>query len=118
MDAAEITRLLDELGGRLEGPARYVFDLTVRQVVLEGFVAVTVLIVGLVLVSVAGVTARNGPVEDATGDLTLRGLIAVVLGLISIFFLFGGAITTLDGGLLKIANPEYAALERLIDLIP
>jgi ElaB/YqjD/DUF883 family membrane-anchored ribosome-binding protein len=150
MTADDLARLLDELQRRLDGPARYAFDLVVRQVVIESVVALaTCLLVLSLCASVAYVTYRILKTnhsfsvlryqtalkahedKEAAGEgysaywkfdyvdppdpfsaLAIGGALAIILGLIALFAVGFGATAVIH-----LLNPEYAALERVIQLI-
>jgi len=131
MNADELTRLLDDLTSRLEGPARYAFDLLVRQMAIEG---VGFAVIGVALLVIGAVVWRRGSgwsaeiwrderakYEKSSGygypDRFESVLVRLGSGALSGFLwlvamLFGWAALT------RLLNPEYAALERLLTLLP
>lgn len=109
MNADEVTRLLDELATRLEGPARYAFDLAVRQVFIEG---VAWVIVGSIIAAVGLVAIAAALRSESDDD---GPFMALILGGAAFI---GGLLATVFAGLVDRAlNPEWAALMRLVDTI-
>jgi hypothetical protein len=116
MTADELIRLLDELATRLEGPAKYTFDLAARQVVIEALlpwgVLSVALVVGVIAGAIAGVSAYKYPdaYEGPAVWIRASGVI-VVIGAASV------GVCALLFGLLRLPNllnPEWAALQRII----
>ena len=112
MDASDLARILDELQSRLSGPAKYAFDLVVRQVVIEGAAsllfgvgAITVAAIGMLLF----VRNRWGDEFDRFMALVIGGLFAGIGSLAGLALIYNG--------LLFFLNPEYAALQRLLSLV-
>lgn len=118
MDAADLTRLLDELQARLDGPARYVFELTIRQVIIEAWVplaltllslVVFALAAGLLVVHTARCPGKECRHDSATCLFVLAGFAVLVAPATGAWFAIAG--------LPKLLNPEYAALERILRLV-
>lgn len=142
MDSNEIIRLLDEVSVRLEGPAKYTFELVARRVAVEGLVATlggAVILVGLVVaitigarLSVAKYRRDYKNWEERVGDdefkrsLTYKydkpdldgyafsWFIVAIPSAIVGFFLVGSILS----GLIKLLTPEYAAIERVMSFLP
>src|SRR3990167_3527625 len=104
--------LLDELTAKLEGPARYVFELAVRQAYITGalllLLAVFMVILSTVLLVLAGrgwraeaakTHAYGGPDQFGNGLLALGGILLLTAsaGIAAYSFLL-------------LLNPEYRAL--------
>lgn len=113
MTADQLTQLLNDLQDRLNGPAKYIFDLTMRQVVIEAIAT----LIGVILITlVVGIGWRIGLRairKEDTDDLDFllmfggifTGIAAIVAGVLTF-----QAVTVL-------LNPEYAALARIINLV-
>lgn len=118
MDAGELTRILDELQGRLDGPAKYVFELTVRQVVIEAWVPLVVLVVALVTFGLSTLTLwmheRRCPSKTCEHFMWLCAF-GTAAG--SLLVAGGAGVLFVIDGLPRLLNPEYAALERLLSLV-
>ncbi len=106
MNADDIARILDELQQRLDGPARYLFDITIRQVLIEALIPWVCLVPALIIFVL---TYRR--VHD-WDDPTTAGVFALILGIAVGLSLVTGVST-----LPHLLNPEYAALERLLSLV-
>jgi heme/copper-type cytochrome/quinol oxidase subunit 2 len=123
MTADEILRLLDELGARLEGPGRYVFDLTVRQVVVGGIlglvvgIALWVVVLAMVVMIIVLIrryeeTENKKSYYDSDNDGIAASLLVVLALVVA---LFATAVTFTS--LMSLLNPEYTALANLVSLI-
>ena len=120
MTADELTKLLDELQQRLQGPAKYVFDLAVKQAIINGalpFVFAAVMLVVFVVTVLLGLLVARGIPEgqfeegddprvwivmgfwSASVIATILGVVALAVGL---------------AGLSNLLNPEWAALQTII----
>jgi hypothetical protein len=123
MTAEELARLLDELAGRLEGPARYLFDLTVRQVVIEAVTGLITAAVLLVTATIVGVITRRTWVHKVqkweADDYSRRPdivdhLFMPVVGIgVALFVAWLFAMSAVT----SLLNPEFAALSRLLSVL-
>jgi Ca2+/Na+ antiporter len=122
MTADEIIRLLDELQRRLDGPGRYVFDLAVRQVFLDGVLS---LVVGLVLL-LAAAFALRWSYRTHTRDVEAnkeRDWMHTHSSESPFFVAIGGIVAAvlcamaLRAALTNLLNPEWAALTRIIETL-
>lgn len=112
MDADEVGRVLDELGERIGPAGEYAWSLTVRQVVIDSTIGLTV---GLLLIGLAVFTFVRLRINDRTRERPLglwdclaMAAWAAVPGTIII----GVSASTF-------LNPEYHAMVRLLDrLVP
>ncbi len=111
MTADEFTKLLDELQQRLQGPSAHVFELAVRQVVIQSVVVLVLFAAVTVAVAVIGPRVYRWAQEgDSYSD---RGLI-VVLGGTGAAFVWGVLGYLAVVGLIALLNPEYAALRDIL----
>lgn len=125
MTADQIIELLDALKERLDGPGRYIFDLAVRQVIIEAFIAwllVAVLGVGLAILII---TARKALRAERSDDYRSRSesdrIFFVgrftLLGLVFTGLAFFVCLVYAVSALPNLLNPEWAALARIINAI-
>jgi hypothetical protein len=124
MTADQIIQLLDQLQERLNGPARYVFDLAVRQVIIEGIVPWLMLVPVLIGFAVMVITARKAlRAEKETGSFSSDSdrIFFISMGtIVGLVFTGGGTFLTLIfaiASLPNLLNPEWAALARIINTI-
>ena len=113
MNADELVRLLDELAVRLDGPARYTFELVVRQVYIEAVVwglFGLLLIVPLATIPRAIRWSNGGDQYSDRGFAVWFYIVPVVLGA-----LLGAILVGIS--LIKVFNPEFAALQRIAGML-
>lgn len=111
---AKIFEYIDAMAAGLGVASTYVFELLVRQQIAEG---VALLIAGIILAAGgawAAVKAFRLFAEDGDSDVqfiaALGGITAGVASLIGLFALIPPAI-------LHLINPEYYALQAILDVI-
>lgn len=118
MNSDEIIRILDELQTRLDGPARYIFELTVKQVIIEAWVPLAVgVVAAFSLIGSAFVAIlhdRHCTVKQCEHWPIYFGLLGGGLSVIAAAVSLGWFVIT---GIPKMMNPEYAALERILQLV-
>ena len=124
MTPEQIIQLLDELQRRLDGPGRYVFELAIRQVVIESVVSwLVVAALGGLTVFCAWHLRRASKLEDEKGTYSsdgdkifMYGLIGALSAMISglIFFI---ALIFAIGSAANLLNPEWAALTKILNSI-
>lgn len=109
MDTDEILKILDELGQRLTPAGKYVFELAIRQQVIDGVyslvVGITFIVIGLALYRWGSRNNKDWEIPSPANLSMIAG--PVILGIAVIFLLTSEFAT-------KIFNPEYAALRDLI----
>jgi hypothetical protein len=116
MNADEIIRILDELGRRLGPTGEYVFGLAVRQVVIDGALAVVAFAVVLSasIILMRYIVRRHD--ECGCGSLCGWEMIGIVVGLVAgTASICVGAMAVF--ALSRLLNPEYAALRDVLDAI-
>jgi uncharacterized integral membrane protein len=124
MNADQIAEVLDELQARLSGPAAYAFGLVVRQVAIEGAINIAFAVVGLVVTllifrfsgrCLKAVRTEHDKYPMGSEEFPLLAFLgaAALGGLVLLMTLGCGA-----NAAKFLLNPEYAALERLLSLIP
>lgn len=116
MNADEIVRLLDDLAARLEGPARYTFELVVRQVFLEGVIWSVAATVGLVVAILGVPWLFRWYKYGGEGYSNMRDIPAT-LGVVTLLVIAGACVLLFGKSALLLLNPEYAALERIAGLL-
>lgn len=118
MNSEDIIRLLDEIGTRLTDPGTHVYELVVRQVVAEAVAS----LITFVIFAIAGlivlrwgirshVRESEEPTYNPKNDLTY-GQLGGGAGVCTIFFAWLATNPTAD--IVRLLNPEYAALERIV----
>jgi hypothetical protein len=117
VNATEIISILDELQDRLNGPAKYIFELTVRQVYISSFVELTASIVAI-LVSLFIINRvynwYNQPRKNAYDDDRIVGFVAVV---IPASIVCVGGFLLIAVSLVSLLNPEHPALMNILEAI-
>lgn len=114
MNADELARILDELGERLGPTGQYLMDLTVRQIVAEAMAwiiggAVVVLILWAITVIAFRVADLDDPADDLVAWAFLSGLVSL--------FVSAVFVPVLALNIIRLGNPEYAAIERIIGMV-
>ena len=124
----QIVDVLGALAEKLEGPAAHVYEVYVRQVWMEGAMCIAGAVLTLVMCLVVAQLfqsradhhraelkrfdeAKSGTCytpRGAPADCELSRTIVLVVGAC-------GAVGTLIGGLLRLWNPEFYAIKRLVD---
>ena len=134
MNPEDVGRILDEIGERIGPAGEYAWQLTVRQVYLEGILGTLIggLVTAVLLVVTIGVPVyarrlylrAKASYANGTGDPYRynrpsadnygfpAGLVAMVSGF---GFMFTGAWTYWSA--LMLLNPEYHAMVRLLERI-
>lgn len=116
MDAEELSRLLDELGRRIGPTGEYVWQLAIRQVVIDSIAG---MIFGTILLAVSAVTVvmtRRYVVKhaddhyfDAMFAWFFSGILWVSAG--------GFGLMLVGINITRLLNPEYSALRDLLERI-
>lgn len=129
MNPDDIARILDDLGQRLGPAGQYVFGLAVRQAFIDGLLQTGIAVVGLTVVGVvvlaaARISRRQWARESAdkrdsyySKPDILDYVFPWMLGGIGGVFAVGFLLILLMTGLLKLLNPEYAALTDILGRI-
>lgn len=119
MTAEQLGALLDELGKRLGPTGSHVFDLAVRQALIEGVVSTIGFVLGLVaLVSTRRVYrwylagAEEGSRYNDREMAAVFGCTGLGLGALC------GIVQFLFWGVLLLLNPEYAAIQSILSSLP
>lgn len=125
MTPEQIIQLLDQLGAKLEGPAKYVFELAVRQVVIDGVYSLLVVLTAIAGVVVLvklfqkikratfnNVRTRSDEI-DAQMVVFFAGMGTLGASLLALMF----AVTHAHNALNYLLNPEYWTLVRLANLV-
>jgi hypothetical protein len=116
VDADEILTLLDELQRRMDGPARYVFELSVRHVWTSALMGVVFgaicIIVGLFVIRLVWRRYSSWKPDANLYSSNDRDIPTVML---SALIALGAYIAATD--LIRLLNPEYTALVELIEKV-
>lgn len=120
MTADELGKILDELGQRLGPTGQHVFQLAVRQIIIEGIIG---LIAGVVLVVLSVELWRKGKTwilsretNSYSDDALDKGMPIGFMSL-GLAFPFGFGLFLVYGALTTLTNPEYAALRDILSRI-
>jgi hypothetical protein len=110
VDSEDVIEIIDELGRRIEGPAKHVFELAIRQVYVE---AVSALLFWLVLSVLMAAAARYYFRLYKRGDDVIDGPMLVFMGTI-----FGGVAWLVSTVFVlatvpALLNPEWRAIEMI-----
>lgn len=115
MTPDDFISFLDAIGERLTGPSAHVWELVVRQVVAEslikGAIELIVLIIGIVIVTIIS-RAILRSTHDGEDKAFAFGLVGI-----SVTFAGGLIVTDLSSNLIHLLNPEYAAIERIVNVL-
>lgn len=121
MTPEELGRLLDELGQRIGPAGEHVFQLAVRQAVIDGVIGI---IFGLTLVIGTGVIfvkavkwilsreSTSSYNDDALDKGFPIGIMSLPAGL-----LIATGFVSLSSGISSLLNPEYAAIRDILSRI-
>ncbi len=112
MTADDIGKILDELGQKLGPAGQYVFGLAVRQVYIDGIVAIVVAIAVTALGLIVGPRLYRW-IADDPNSFSDRGLVGMFAG-IGYAFLVGSALVLVVAAVPSMANPEYAAIRDIL----
>lgn len=131
METDEIVQLLDELGRRIGPYGEAAWGILVKQAVIEGLTSVifsSIMLAVLVAIGIAGArwarqAWRREMAKPETGYsfnspdpfevIFPFGMGGMVWGVGTLF-----VVSVLQNGLLKLLNPEFEALRRLLEAIP
>lgn len=131
MSADDIIKLLDQLAAKLSDPTQHVYDIAIKQMIIEGsFKGVLVVLLVLILPVILMRIARNfirWNIADQAGerdwsrndeDYELsRWAASWVARIGSGGFIFLGIVTLADA-MNYLLNPEWQVLLKLIQLVP
>lgn len=121
MNPDDLARILDELGQRLGPTGEHVFQLAVRQVVIDATLGLAWSIPVLIAVTIATVWGLRLSVRKyriAKANEPIDYFFPWLFAGMAIFPVGGTAATVLLANLARIANPEYAALRDIIGSLP
>lgn len=116
----ELLERFDELVRGLENLGEHTWEITVKQMFIDGLVSIGVAVLMLVLIATIWVIAHfvrksvEGHDSITSGDVRIGSFI--IGGILSgLFFLIG--ITELAIGVKHLANPEYYALQEVAKML-
>lgn len=119
MNPDDVAKILDELGKRLGPAGSHVFELAVRQQVIQGIITLAtqgiVIALGLVAVAV-GIWLHKKEIKAGTNwptDPTIGFFVSFVGGLVVGLALFM-LLITLPTTITQLINPEYAAIKEIL----
>ena len=124
MNIEEVVKTLEELANKITPAAQHVFDLALRQIIIENIIAAIasalVLIGGTILLVRIYNKSKKGSDDHQWGSLAplddpvfllMFGVTPTVTAMLLAFFFIIGAIPV-------ILNPEWAVLIKLSTLVP
>lgn len=133
MTVEDIIRLLEELAAKLTPPAEYVFQLAVRQVIIDGVFAVVLAIGGLILMAISldvwrrlllrrslELLERNRNKdwrEKESDDIVFVTGMTAIIGGMGMIFVGGSVVKNIEIAVNYLLNPEYWTLIKLAELI-
>lgn len=109
MNAEQLIQLLDELMRRLDGPAKYVFELSVRQVVVGGILDIGLAIALAIAIPTVGRRIMRAERKYEGGSPIFS---VVVIGIACVLVV----LLTIDG-VSHLLNPEWYAIKDILGLI-
>jgi len=117
VSADDIIRLLESLAERLTPPARHVWDLALRQMIIEGVLSAILAGIGLIGAGVALVVVLRTFAGSRRHEDYCDHDVLYVLG--SIAGAIGGTFGLIFGSaaIAKLLNPEWAVLRMLAGLV-
>ena len=107
VESSDFIEIVDELARRLEGPAKHVFELAVRQVYVELFLYLALLVGFLVVVIPLAKYAKSKSFD--TLDMNFAAVMALSFGAIAVVPAFVFAVLAVAAAL----NPEWRAIEMI-----
>lgn len=113
---ALVIEQIKALATALEGPSKHVYEVLVRQAVVEGCYSVFIGVASLCLAVAAGKAAQWGLRQEPKSYDDLTGNVVFVLGLLAGGILVAVAMAHLSG-VLQIVNPEYYAIKELLGVL-
>lgn len=122
MTPDDFAKVLDTIASKLSGPAQHIYEITVRQVMIEAISQIALLafciIFALILAKLTFYTYGKVSSYDWENEHLTRyvlGTFAFGISAIALFACTFLAITSnLSSWVTALANPEYAALTRII----
>lgn len=113
MNPEDVGKILDEIGERIGPAGEFAWQLTVRQVVIEGWVFGIVGVVALFVVvgSIYGMLRNLGD-ESSVDREFVAFFCSVGLGIFGLV-----ALIMVIASVPKLLNPEYHAMVRLLERI-
>lgn len=119
MNPDDLAKILDELGRRLGPTGQHVFDLAVRQQIIDGAFVVFALLIFVFLSIVVTIAVwrrrNNGLDKEDPGYLNLTDSIGILVFVWMIPVVI--VVLPLAGALGKLLNPEYAAIRDILSAI-
>ena len=113
----KIIEYIDALSVKLGVAAEHVYEVLVRQKIVEGIVYSIVILVVLIASIVAFKKSLQSYFNEQDLDKTFGfGLASIVFGAVLVISLIV-TIAGLPGQILKIYNPEYYAIKTILDAI-
>lgn len=134
MNPEEIIRLLEQLAEKLTPAAQHVFDLAVRQIIIDGVFSALMAVGGFIAFTAFWVIwykaifrraiAENEEnksksyYERSNGDWGFIAAMASMIGGLISFFILVISITSMRTAINYLLNPEYWVLLKLAELLP
>ena len=107
------TEAIKELASALKVPAEHVYQILVKQQVVEGIVNLIVVIILLLLTTGLSFWAYKAFDEDSEAQFAAALISLLIVGILFIIF----TVTFFSEGLPHWLNPEYGALKEILEAI-
>lgn len=117
MSPDDLSKILDELGQRLGPAGGHVFELAVRQAIIDGVMSLVggvVYLAAFLVGVVLAVRITRRPASSDRDDFVTREMAPVLFLLVGGIGALVAAVCAL-GGLSTLLNPEYAAIRDLLE---
>jgi hypothetical protein len=108
----DIIKLLDELGQRLEGPTKHLFELAYRQTLIEGVIFSVLVLIAFAINVVGSIAWIKHGTNENDPPMWAQAFGYGMLLAIPAMLIFGLPALT------NLLNPEWVAVGKLIDMIP
>lgn len=109
----KVSEYIDAIAAKLGVAAEHVYDVLIRQQMVDG---VTTLISYAVALPLIGLAIKLLYKKSDKYDLNVFGILAIIMSCVFIFFFICGFVDCSDA-VKKLANPEYYAIKEIIKAV-
>lgn len=114
---SDVKQGFSTLVSNLQGPAKHVYHVYIKQHYAEGIMLIIswaiFSVIPLFFVLLLGLGGKDGDLSDNKGDPNTRGVIFIIVGIVSFIGLIH-LVCTFSEGIQKLYNPEYYAIQDII----